>query len=438
MIRNSFKPALGWLLLGGLVSTGPAYEETFELPPIHYSATTPRGPVARLQIRMDRGEVKLARGDEKELLRELLGRLQIPEESQVLVFSKTSLQNERIHPQTPRAIYFNEETYLGWVPGGLVEVASLSPDLGMVFYALDPSDDGATLHFERRNRCLDCHAGSRTEYLPGLMVRSVFPDAEGVPLLSLGSFLTTPASPLSERWGGWYVTGQAGGASHLGNRTLDSTARMAPASGEPGASVRSLEGRFDVRRYLRPTSDIVALMVLEHQCEMHNQLNRAAYRVRLARYREAELSRELGEETGADFAAGTRRIISHQASLILRHLLFCDEIELPNDGIDGDPAFQDAFGRNAPRSGENRSLRDFQLLTRLFKYRCSYMIYSLAFDQLPPPLRHSVLRRLQRILSGREATGEFAHLSSGERQHIHQILIETHPAYAEIVRESGP
>jgi hypothetical protein len=316
-------------------------------------------------------------------------------------------------------------TYLGWVRGGVVEVADMSPGLGMTFYVLDHRDQEQPLRFERTASCLDCHAGSRVDHMPGMMVRSVYPDRDGQPLLAQGSFLTGHASPLSERWGGWYVTGRHGDARHMGNAIARETKSGVQFDTATGANRLDLSPFFDTKPYLLPSSDIVALLVLEHQVEMQNILSRAATYVRLAMRRQEVLRRELGEPPTDELQGSSLGVAKNQTANILRHLLFCDEIDLPDGGIQGGAAFQTAFASQARRDRLGRSLRDLQLKDRLFRHRCSYMIYSAAFDDLPPPLKAMVYRRLLDILDGRDDAEDFAHLNSYERERIKTLLLET-------------
>ncbi len=51
--------------------------ESYEQPPLSYSATNPRDAVAKLQARMASGELKWT-GDGKEILRRLLKELRVP------------------------------------------------------------------------------------------------------------------------------------------------------------------------------------------------------------------------------------------------------------------------------------------------------------------------------------------------------------------------
>lgn len=401
------------------------YDTMYEQAPINYSKVEPVGPVAQLQAKLNNGEIQFDRSNEQEFLRALLDHFEIPIESQVLVYSKTSHQNSRIHPETPRAVYFNDDVYVGWVQGGVVEIADMNPTLGMSFYVLDHRDVDHSLKFERTATCLDCHAGSRVNNMPGLMVRSVYPAENGQPILRQGSFVTTHSSPLKERWGGWYVTGTHGGALHMGNAIAEETDQGAALNMKPGANVTELSQYFDTEPYLTDSSDIVALMVLEHQCEMQNVISRAANYVRLAIHRQKMLREELGEPPTERLVGSSLTVANSQAEKILKNLLFTDEIMLPDDGITGREGFQEGFQRNARRDGEGRSLKDFQLKHRLFKYRCSYMIYSAAFEDLPKPLKDIVYARLNSILEGDDDSGDFSHLTRYERVAIKEILSAT-------------
>lgn len=420
---------LGLALGAGFLLAGhaPAMDAMYEQGPINYSEAPPAGPVARLQERLDAGEVRLERRGEKEFLRALMEQLDVPVESQVLVFSKTSHQNPYITPRTPRAVYFGDDVYLGWVQGGVVEVADMSPTLGMTFYVLDHRDREKPLRFERTASCLDCHAGSRVGNLPGVLVRSVYPAHDGQPILSQGSFVTGHDSPFAERWGGWYVTGRHGDAQHMGNTIATETRSGVEFDSSAEGNCVDLSGYFDTRPYLETTSDIVALMALEHQVEMQNVLSQAAMYVRLAAHRQKLLRAELGEPPTDEFVGSSLVVAKSQTEKILRYLLFCDEIMLPDGGIEGSAGFQAAFQRNARRDAAGRSLKDFQLKHRLFRHRCSYMIYSAAFDDLPAKLKEMVYARLLEVLVGEDISADFAHLGTHEREAIKAILLETKP-----------
>src|SRR5262245_58155401 len=115
--------------------------DEFEQPPIEYSASTPQNCVSELQTALESGAASLAYEPQQGYLRDLLKQLKIDPTSQVLVFSKTSKQRSRISPRTPRAIYFNDDVYVGYCHNGeIMEVAVADPSLGAVFYSVDQDD----------------------------------------------------------------------------------------------------------------------------------------------------------------------------------------------------------------------------------------------------------------------------------------------------------
>src|SRR2546423_11292186 len=195
--------------------------------------------------------------------------------------SKTSFQASRISPRIPRALYFNDRVAVGWVRGGdVVEIASVDPRQGVVFYTLD-QERSASPQIVRRDECLQCHAAGSTLGVPGFLVRSVYPNSSGMPLFHAGSFITDHRSPLSQRWGGWYVTGTHGSQTHMGNMVYEDAGTPTPATAQ-GGNVTDLAGRIDTGAYLSPHSDIVALMTLEHQSRMQNLITRVSYETRMA------------------------------------------------------------------------------------------------------------------------------------------------------------
>jgi hypothetical protein len=405
-----------------------AQSEDFEREPINYRTAPADNRVTALQQRLDRGEIHLQWSDAHGYLPALLAALEISPSSQVLVFSKTSLQRERIGPKTPRAIYFNDDVYLGYCLGGeVMEVSAVDARLGAVFYTLEQVPEEKPRFFRQRDNCLSCHATSSTGGVPGHLVRSVFPDRRGLPILSLGSYRTDHTSPLRERWGGWYVTGTHGRQQHMGNWIVDNKQHADLAHNQSGQNVTDLRPLFTVGRYLTPHSDIVALMVLEHQTECHNRLTRALFETRHALHYEQTLNRELGEPPSKTWD-GARRRISTAGEKLLRYLLFCDEAPL-TEPIHGTSPFAQQFTARGPFDRQGRSLRQFDLQRRLFKYPCSYLIYSRAFRELPAEVKDYVLRRLHEVLSGQDRAPAFAHLSAEDRQAIDEILRDTLPEY---------
>jgi hypothetical protein len=360
-------------------------------------------------------------------VRSALRELGVPEASQVLVFSKTSLQNHLIGPKTPRSVFFSEEVYVGWVPDGMIEIIGIDPVNGPQFYTMSlPPDGGTRPVLESSDRCLSCHEGPRTDNVRGMQMRSVYVDEDGQPQLQFGSFLTSQESPLSERWGGWYVTGRHGHDLHMGNVITTGASGNEPVLNRAkGANITSLESFLDTSPYPARSSDIVALMVLEHQCSMHNKLFAAAQSTREAMARQHDLQKAFHEPVTDTPQGSALTVIRSQASKVVHHLLFCEEYPLKDGGVEGSAAFQDTFLKNRHDTKDGRSLKDFQLLTRLFKNPCSYMIYSKMFDALPVQLKNEIYTQLWNVLSGSDQSKDFAHLSTSEREHIREIILET-------------
>jgi hypothetical protein len=347
----------------------------------------------------------------------LLRALDVPESSQLLVFSKTSLQREFISPAAPRAIYFNDDVMVGFcLDGRLLELAAVNEGSGTAFYTLDQTQAAERPRLERQGlMCVGCHATKATLGVSGLLVRSLSVDAEGRILLDQAMRRTDHSSPLTERWGGWYVTGTSGRQQHLGNRI--GPLERAAESPEEAAKVSVLDPRqqFPASRYLTPHSDIVALMVFEHQVGMLNRLARAGIEGRRALRAEGDL--------GA-LSETSRARLQEIADAVVEHLLFADEAPLI-DPIEGSSSFAQDFAARGARDLRGRSLREFDLHTRLFRYPCSYLIYSRAFDSLPEVVQQHVYRRLWERLAGPDAAQQSPHLSPEDRQAIVEILRET-------------
>ena len=411
------------LVLACLAGAGIARGEDFDQPPINYSTATPENPITRLQKRIDSGEVKLSFTDDHGYLPAVLKELKVPVTSQMLVFSKTSLQRDRICPRTPRAVYFNDDAYIGFCRlGEVMEVSVPDPKLGTVFYTLTQEPTARPRFTRQTENCLACHL-SRHQGIPANVVRSVYPDREGHPILAGGSFRTDHASPLKERWGGWYVTGTHGKQTHLGNLILPKRTVPEDLTNDTGENVTDLKGRIDTGMYLSPHSDIVALMVLEHQAEMHNRITMANYQTRLA-HRDADVINEMDNVPKGRLTESTSRRVDSAAEQLVKYLLFADETRL-TDPVKGTSGFAEEFAQRGPFDRRGRSLREFDLNTRLFKYPCSYLIYSSAFDGLPASVKERTYRRLWDVLNGKESGKDFAHLNPADRQVIKEILIDT-------------
>jgi len=417
------------LAILALVPVGIARaEDDFERAPIAYSTTTPDNPVERLQKRLDAGTAVLRHDEHLGYLADVLGALGVPVSSQVLVFSKTSLQQRRITPRNPRALYFNDEVYLGYVRSGdVLEVAVADPLLGTVFYTLDQAA-AERPRFERRTEdCLLCHGGSQTRGVPGHVIRSVHPDASGQPILSLGSHRVDQTTPLADRWGGWYVTGTHGDQTHLGNVTLRGRSGDEPASRE-GLNLTSLDGRFDPRGYPAAASDLVALTVLVHQTHAHNVITQAGFAARMALHREAALNRDLHEPEGKRWPS-TDTVLRSAVDALVDCFLFRDEAALGGP-LTGTTTFAADYAAAGPRDGAGRSLRDLDLRSRLLRHPCSPLVYSASFAALPEEVRERFWARLDAVLTAAPGGSDdpFHHLTAEDRTAIRQILAATHPA----------
>ena len=399
-------------------------EEDYEREPISYLTCSETNRVTKLQERIDQGDVALNHDSVHGYLRSVLKELEIPIASQILVFSKTSFQPRQISPQEPRAIYFSDDTYVGWTQGGSVlEISSIDPWQGPMFYALGQQETNRPTFARKNHECLNCHGSSPTRYTPGHLVRSVFPAPSGLPILKAGTYRTSQNSALEERWGGWYVSGTHGDQRHMGNVIATETADGAEIDPDQGANKKDLRQLFDTSPYLTSHSDIVALMILEHQTEMHNLITRANYQTRTALHRQAVMDEILGRPK-AQLSDQTKRIIKSSGDRMLAYMLFCDE-ETLSAQIRGTSSFAEEFMGRGPRDRFDRSLRDLDLRRRMFKYPCSFLIYSKAFDRLPPAMKHYVYRRLWAILNGDASDPAYLHLSAADRKAVLEILIET-------------
>src|ERR1700733_12520682 len=366
--------------------------------PINYRSENLTDPIAKLQQKLDSGEVKLEYEPQHGYLRSVLSALRVSVSSQTLVFSKTSFQYPQISPATPRALYYNDDVYVGQVHNGkFLEFVSFDPMQGAIFYVMDEHRDKHP-RFERSEvDCIQCHVAPSTKGIPGVMLRSVFTKPDGSADGAAKSFVTGQESPVSQRWGGWYVTAK---------------------SGSQGAMATDPAGQFNTASYLTGSSDIVALMVLAHQTQMHNWITLTNYTTRIVL---ADPKRSPEE---------ARKQIEGSAEKLVRYLLFTNEIPLETP-IAGTSDFARQFTARGPRDSQGRSLRDFDLQKRIFKYPCSYLIYSEAFDAIPSPAKDYIYHRLFEILSGREQGPEFASLSSQDRRAILEILVATKPGLPE-------
>jgi hypothetical protein len=225
--------------------------------------------------------------------------------------------------------------------------------------------------------------------------------------------------PLEKRWGGWYVTGQHGSIRHLGNADLGRLFETTPPSGN--LNWPSFQGQFDTTGYLSTHSDIVALMVFEHQMHMMNLLSRIGWEARVADYQKRTGTIALST---AESQSDTPVPLGAAAKELVDYLLFVDEARIA-DKILGSSRFSETFASQGPYDSKGRSLRQFDLQRRLMRYPCSYMIYAPLFHELPDAAKDAIYRRMWQILSGSEKDNRYARLLFRDRQAIVEILRDT-------------
>jgi hypothetical protein len=367
-------------VLGGLwapvhAQHAGAFRGSLDDPAIAYATAATDNAVDEVNRQLRDGDVRFSFDNRSGFLPSTLAALRLPIDSQLLVFSRGSLQGKRIGEQNPRAIYFNDRVALGWVrDGDVLEVAAQDAHQGVVFYTLDQRADTAGLpQFKRSFICLGCHVTGDSLGVPGLLMFSTTRpqpgEFDGVPRH------IDQSDPLERRFGGWFVTGSAGAVRHMGNNA-------SVLDGRPTRELASVDRLFDHDGYRALTSDIVAHLVLTHQVGMTNLLTRAGFEARVAQ----------GDPNAV------AAVMDGVAQEVVDHLLFVDEAVLPAP-LKGNSGFAERFSASGPKDRKGRSLYQLDLTRRLFKYRCSYMIYSPAFDALPVRIKSSIYRRMWAVMS---------------------------------------
>jgi hypothetical protein len=383
------------------------FMESRSHPAIRYDTDPVSDPVAALNARLLDGSVSLEFDAASGYLRALLRALDIPVESQMLVFSQTSFQAPLINIHNPRAVYFNDTVAVGWVRGGaLLEVAAQDPRQGVIFYSLDQKRAG-TPRLTRNNECLACHLSWETLGVPGLMVQSVYPLPDEKSYIN--GFLTVQGSPLERRWGGWWVTGNHGGARHMGNIPVMPKDKGKSQLANPMQPLTSVKGQFDLKGYPTPFSDVVPLLVLAHQTHMTNLMTRMGWESRVT-------ERTPGQASVSRVQDAARELVDY--------MLFINEAPLVG-AVAGTAGYAEKFAAAGPRDGQGRSLRELDLQRRLFRYPCSYMIYSPAFDALSAIAKDAIYARLWEVLSGAETDARYGVLSTQDREAVLAILRAT-------------
>ena len=374
----------GVVLLGDLAGV---FTGALDHPAIEYSKRPVHDPAALLNRKLDEG-MTLDFEPQHGYLKAVLDALRIPAESQIAIFAKSSFQQHLIGPANARAIYFNDSVAVGWIRGAaLLEIASVDPEQGTIFYTVNQWKT-ASPRLHRRDDCLNCHESYDTMGVPGLLLRSVYPAPDGFVMRELGSYNIDHRAAFAHRWGGFFVTGKTDALSHMGNAAFKS-------ENEAESVETNLKG------YLSPSSDIVALMVFDHQTHLTNLLTRIGWETRFARYENTMTPEKL---------AG-------MAAEIVDYMLFIDEARIGSP-VEGTSGFAEKFSAQGPMASGSRSLRQFDLRRRMMRYPCSYMIYSAAFDGLPAEAKEAIYRRMWDVLK---------RISAPDRQAIVEILRETKP-----------
>jgi hypothetical protein len=380
-------------------------------PAIAYSTAPVNNVVEDLNRRLQDGSAGLTFEGRSGYLQSAIDALRLPTDSQLLLFSKGSLQGRLVDPSSPRALFFNDRVVLAWVrDGDLLEAAAHDEKAGVVFYSLEqrPAERPT---FRREFRCLGCHMTGDTLGVPGLLM---FSTAAETGERAMRIVTTDHRSPIAERWGGWFVTGDSGAARHRGNQV--------PAlAGHPGGGVETVAGLFDPDGFRGMSSDIAALLAFSHQTHMTNLLTRASWEARAA---------DPALHPGVPAAPGQIQLVealmSGIAEEVVDYMLFVDEAPLPGP-VTGRSGFAERMSAAGPRDRRGRSLYELDLQRRLLKYPCSYLIYSPAFDALPPLAKAPIYRRLWQVLAGEASEPRYRSLSLADRQAVVEILKDTKP-----------
>jgi hypothetical protein len=403
-----------------------------EYPVMHYERAPTHNAIAHLVQRLAAGEVKLTYAAPRGYLDSLLAALNIDASSQALVYSKTSLQTGAISAATPRALYFDTDTYVGYVQGSRnLELGTMDSELGQVFYTL-PNRDVAAPPLERQTlTCLACHDTYELSGggVPRFLLMSSYVNIQGDQLTHEDNILTTDETPMESRWGGWYVTGQTGKQKHVGNILVKDVQELVKLDSVRRENIDMLDGLFDTRPYLTDKSDVVALLVLQHQVTVQNLLTRANFEVRNALARAGQKSSAL--------PAKTRGALHEDLDDLAKAMLFGDAVPYI-DTIRGNSGFAAWFQKQGIKDPQGRSLRDLDLQTRLFRYPLSYLVYTPSFDALPEYARDYVFGRFAAVLRGRDTSASFAFMSAADRRDTLQVLTATKPAFAQyLARHPG-
>ena len=169
-------------------------------------------------------------------------------------------------------------------------------------------------------------------------------------------------------------------------------------------------------------------MVFEHQTYVQNLITRANHETRLTLLQSDDLNRATGAPL-RPLTEGSLRRIGYACEPLVEALCYSGEASLSTP-VKGNSTFASDFEKRGPFDRQGRSLRQFDLSRRMFRYPFSYLVYSRAFAGLPEEAKVVLSNRLRQILAGQDTGKAFAHLGSQDRRAILEILGETLPEFA--------
>lgn len=423
-------------LLAPLGRTGRTAQPEIEVPryaadypDIDYAGPATHNRIWRLREALLSGAQTLQWKDSSGYLESLLAALQVDAESQTLVFSRTSLQADLVTPDRPRAVYFNSDTYVGYIPGaGHIELTAIDTRRGPVFYTLENVRGQGGVIRRFGGACLTCHDNYALMGggVPRILALSLPVEAPAAGPVSLLGTDVDDRTPVADRWGGWYVTGPTGQGTHRGNRRPLEDAAHPALDERPGAMRQSMAGWIDTSRYPVPHSDVVALLVLEHQKTVHNLLARVAYKVpsglqRLA----AAAARRPGGDTS--LAARQQQLLDTLLDPLVDALFHIDAAPLP-PGLAAGNGFAAKFQARGARDAAGRSLHELQLRGRLFRWPLSHLVLTEAFDAMPAVVLDALRVRMAAVLDGRDPHRS-PRIPVAERGMLRQLLAQLKPGF---------
>ncbi|MBT3668082.1 MAG: hypothetical protein HN548_11450 [Opitutae bacterium] len=386
--------------------------------PVHsYQNKPPQDPFSKFFKNLENGNITLNFNSEKEYLLSLFKELEISPYSQLLVYSTTSLQLSRISPSNPRAIYFGDDIYLGYVPGGQIEIIGIDPELGAIPYIFNIPRKNDLKHpsIYRSKRCMNCHASQETKGAPGLLLSSVIPGPGGgsIDAFRRGEF--GHAVSYEKRFGGWHITGMNPFTNSWANHTgIMQDGEIKKINNPPGKY-------FSWDKYPIGQSDALPHLVLEHQVGFTNLCISISYKFREIKSLDEQPKSEEYKE-----------IIENETNSLLFYVLFKNEAKLPRNKMRIDSPFAKDFKNSVKPTNQAMLLREFDLEDRIFQLRCSYMIFSNSFEGLPVQIKNQFLKKLRYILSceRKNLPKEYSYLDCEERHKINSILLDSLSGYS--------